>query len=91
MWGGPRAGLLFFFVEAVYLSPGILVVSIFFSIIPIYPQYIPDYNVVVSIFFSIIPIYPQYDKACKPSRALALNKSDMDSRKDWLLPLPYNS
>ena len=30
-----------------------IVVSIFFSIIPIYPQY----TIVVSIFFSIIPIY----------------------------------
>ena len=31
-----------------------IVVSIFFSIIPIQPQYIPYYNIVVSIFFSII-------------------------------------
>ena len=37
-----------------------IVASIFFSIIPILPQYIPYYNIVASIFFSIIPILPQY-------------------------------
>ena len=49
-----------------------IVVSIFFSIIPVYPQYIPHYTILVSIFCSIMVMVMK--KSWRP-RATALGSS----------------